>query len=189
MRLRRSDWYVRDVSLEIATELVRRFHYARGGANTATYLHGLFHNGTYLEHECKGVAWWLPPTAGAAKATYPVNPAGVLCLSRLVLAPDVPTNGASYLIGASMRAIDRSRWPCLLTYADEWRGHTGQIYRATNWTYCGMTKPEPTFVRRGRLVSRKAGPHTRTRTEMAEWGAECTGSFAKHKFVQILEPK
>ena len=183
--LRAKDWYVRSVSMDIAVELVRRFHYAHGGSNTATYLHGLFRKGAYLECDCRGIAWWLPPTGGAAKATYPENPAGVLALSRLVIVPEMPTNSASFLIGRSMRLIDRQRWPCLVTYADKWQGHNGHIYRAANWQYCGLTKPEPVFVRNGRMTSRKAGPKTRTRGEMEELGCECLGRYAKHKYVHI----
>ena len=183
--LHKSDWYVRAVSLELAQRLVRMYHYAKGGANTGTYVHGLFRQGAYLESDCRGVAWWMPPTMGAAKATYPENPNGVLCLSRVVIVPDMPTNSASFLVGRSMQMIDRERWPCLVTYADEWRGHTGGIYRATNWTYCGFTQPEPVFVLAGRMISRKAGPKTRTRADMAELGAECVGSFRKHKFIHV----
>lgn len=86
-----------------------------------------------------------------------------------------------------MRLIDRKRWPCLVTYADTWRGHTGAIYKATNWTEAGLTKPERTYVVGGRMVARKAGPNTRTHKEMLELGAVCVGSFAKHKFVHIAQ--
>ena len=41
-RLRRSEWTVRPVSLAVAQDMVERLHYSAGGANTATYAHGLF---------------------------------------------------------------------------------------------------------------------------------------------------
>lgn len=72
-----------------------------------------------------------------------------------------------------------------MTYADTWRGHTGKIYLADNWTYVGKTVPEATFIVNGRMTARKAGNHTRTRAEMKTIGAECVGSFAKHKFVKM----
>ena len=178
-KLRKKDWTVQTVPLKVAQELVKKHHYSGGGSNTATYRHGLFRIG---EETCLGVAWWVPPTKTAAKATYPQNWRGVLCLTRLVIHPDVPTNGASFLLGQSMKLIDRDRWPCLVTYADEMRGHTGQIYKATNWQYCGMTAKEPCFVKDGRIVARKAGPKTRTHQEMFDMGCELVGRFAKHKF-------
>lgn len=182
-RLRRIDWNVRAVSLDIARRLVTEYHYAHGASNTRTYLHGLFPRGAFWDEECQGVAWWIPPTKSAALATYPEDWQGVLCLSRLVIAPEVPRNAASFLLGRSMKLIDRKRWPCLVTYADEWQGHTGAIYKATNWLEMGLTNPEAAFIKDGRLIARKAGPHTRTRAEMEALGAELVGRFAKRKFV------
>jgi len=185
IRLRAKDWEVHTVSLEIATRLVELYHYSGGGSNTAVYRHGLFHKGAFFDGQCEGVAWWMPPTKSAALATYPDNWQGVLSLSRLVVAPDVPKNGASFLLGASMRLIDRERWPCLVTYADEWQGHTGAIYKATNWTYVGDTNPEAVYVLDGRMRARKAGPTTRTKAEMLAMGCELVGRFSKHKFIHI----
>ena len=182
VRLRRSEWEVRTVDLATAQALVRQHHYSGGGANTATYRHGLFRK---EDDQCLGVAWWIPPTKTAANATYPDDWRGVLALTRLAIAPEVPKNGASFLLGASMKMIDRIRWPCLVTYADEMQGHTGAIYRATNWEYCGMTAKEATWFKNGRMVARKAGPKTRTRDEMLALGCEMVGCFAKHKFRHI----
>ena len=186
-RLRKKDWTVRSVPLSIAIRLIQNHHYARRASNTATYLHGLFPRDAFWNEDCVGVAWWIPPTKSSAQKTYPDNWLGVLALSRLVLHPSVPKNGASFLVGSSMKLIDRRRWPCLVTYADEWQGHTGTIYRASNWVEVGRTKPEPTFVLNGRMVSRKAGPTTRTRTQMEQLGARMIGKFAKRKFVHIME--
>lgn len=174
-------WEVRTVPLAVARELVEAHHYAAGGSNTATYRHGLFMRGIDV---CFGVAWWIPPTKSAALATYPPNWRGVLNLSRLVVAPGVPKNAATFLLAASRRMIDREKWPCLVTYADEWRGHTGKIYELDNWTPAGRTKPEATYVLNGRMLARKAGPKTRTRADMEALGAVMVGRFSKRKFVR-----
>ena len=180
--LRGCNWLVETIPLKECQRLVEAFHYSGGGSNTATYRHGLVNRAT---GEIMGCAWWIPPTKSAALATYPDNWQGVLNLSRLALDPRVPRNGASFLLAASRKLIDRALWPALVTYADEWRGHTGAIYRADNWQYAGKTKPEATFVLNGRMIARKAGPRTRTRAEMAALGAVCVGSFAKHKYTRI----
>jgi len=186
-RLRKENWLVRDVPLCIAQEMVKYYHYTRGGSNTGTYVHGLFERDAFWHEECKGIAWWIPPTKSAALATYPDNWNGVLMLHRLVILPDVPKNACSFLLSRSMRLIDRAIWPCLVTYADEGQGHVGTIYKATNWDYMGMTAPEPVYVLNGRQISRKAGPTTRTRAEMFELGAEVAGTSSKHKFVHIQD--
>ncbi len=185
-RLRKADYEVRPVCLEFARRFVVAHHYARGGSNTATYLHGLFRCDEIFDEQCQGIAWWIPPTRSAAEATYPQNWRGVLCLSRLAIRPGVPSNACSFLLARSRRLIDRSAWPCLVTYADEWRGHTGQIYRADNWTYLGLTRPERIYRVGVRMLSRKAGGNTRTHAEMLALGAECVGSFAKHKFIRVM---
>lgn len=180
--LRAREWEVRTIPLADARKLVEEYHYARGGSNTATYRHGLFRVG---EDVCMGAAWWIPPTKSSALVTYPANWQGVLALSRLVIHPDAPKNAASFLLAQSRRMVDRSRFPALVTYADEWRGHTGAIYRADNWTYEGRTKPERTYQLEGVMVSRKRGPKTLKHAEMLALGAELVGAFAKHKFTHI----
>lgn len=182
-RLLKKDWFVRPLSIEVATRLVRDYHYAKGCSNTATYLHGLFRVGEFWDENCKGVAWWIPPTKSCALATYPENWKGVLSLSRLVIVPEIPKNAATFLLSKSVKLIDRSKWPRLVTYADSWRGHTGGIYKAAGWTYCGLTNAEATFTINGRMVARKAGGKTRTRSEMLALGAVFEGCHAKHKFI------
>lgn len=185
-RLRSSDWTVRDVEISVARRMVEKFHYAAGASNTATYLHGLFRAGDVFQEQCVGVAWWIPPTRSAAEATYPEDWRKVLSLSRLVICPDTPKNACTFLLARSRRLVDRKLWPCLVTYADEWRGHTGTIYKADNWQYLGLTKAERTYQIDGRMVSRKAGGKTRTHAEMLALGALMIGSFRKHKFVHLI---
>jgi hypothetical protein len=184
-RLRASEWAVRGVSMEVARRMVEEGHYARGASNTRTYLHGLFRVGAFFDEECQGVAWWIPPTRNAAEATWPANWKGVLALSRLVVLEGVPKNACSFLLSRSAKMIPVTEWPCLVTYADDWRGHTGGIYRACNWTYMGKTAPEEVFTIQGVMKARKAGRKTRTRGEMLELGAVTEGRHAKHKFVLI----
>lgn len=184
--LRRADWTVDTIPLADAVALVRELHYARGAANTATFRHGLFRREEWPTNPM-GAAIWIPPTKTAAQASWPSNWQGVLALSRLVVHPDVPTNGASFLLSRSVELVRRDpRWECLVTYADEWQGHTGAIYRACGWDYAGLTKPERVYVLDGAMVARKAGPRTRTHAEMLALGAECIGAYAKHKFVKVL---
>lgn len=184
--LRAAEFEVKPISIATARRLVTENHYARGGSNTATYVHGLYRSGGFMEPWVQGAAWWIPPTRSAAEATYPVNWQGVLSLSRLVCLPGLPVNAATFLLGRSMRLIDRHRWPCLVTYADTRKGHTGAIYRATGWTYCGLTAPEGTYEDvAGRQVARKAGGHTRTHADMITLGYRFIGRHAKHKFVHI----
>ena len=184
--LRKSDYEVRKVDLDVCQSMVKRFHYARGGSNTGTFCHGLFRRG---DETPLGIAWWIPPTKGAAKATFPEGDwQQVISLSRLVVHPDIPQNAATFMLGKSMKMIGRDgRYPCLVTYADTWQGHDGTIYRASNWEDKGLTKPEAVWVdSEGRMVARKAGPKTRRKHEMEELGYRMLGRFAKRKFRKVL---
>ena len=181
--LRRKDWTVRPVDIAVAERLVQRHHYAAGASNTAVYLPGLFPADSVWEHDCRGVAWWIPPTRSAAEARAGANWEGVLALSRLAVEPGMPGNAATYLMARSVGFVDRVRWPVLVTYADAWRGHTGAIYRATGWRDDGETNPEAVYTLNGRMVARKAGGRTRTHAEMLALGAVFEGRHAKRRFV------
>lgn len=189
--LRKADYIVAVASMEQCHELVKWEHYAHGGSNTATYRHGLFGRDNFMK--CLGIAWWIPPTKSSAIATYPEGDwRKVLSLSRLVINPSIPTNGASFLMGRSIREIKKEgKWDCLVTYADEWQGHTGAIYKATNWEYLGMTNPEGVWInpRTGAMVARKAGGNTRTVGDMKALGYEFKGRFRKHKYRMIIACK
>lgn len=178
---RRGDYKVHDVPLHEAALFISAHHYARGCSNTAVYLHGLYKSDLLV-----GCALWLPPTKVCAMTVHG-DWRRVLALSRLVIAPSEPQNAASFLIGASVQRIRRAgKWVALVTFADQSQGHTGAIYKATNWTYVGQTKPEARWEdATGRQVARKA-THSRTRTEMEKLGHRMTGRFSKHKFVMVL---
>lgn len=189
LQLRKRDWWIAGCDQDIARSFVEENHYAAGTSNTYTYLHGLYPVNWLWYSEFAGVAWWIPPTMTAAKAWHPDNPNGVLCLSRLCIAPGVPSNACSFLLSKSVMQIDRRRWPVLVTYADSWRGHTGTIYRAAGWEYCGETKPEPTYTLRGRMLARKRGDKTRTHAEMMALGCEYHGRHSKSRFRLVPPPE
>lgn len=187
--LRRADYFVDSAPMQACSELVGALHYAGGGPNTATFRHGLYRVDNFME--CLGIAWWLPPTRPAAEYAWPQNWLGVLTLSRLVIDPLVPQNGASFLLGQSVRLIRQDpRWQCLVTYADEAEGHTGAIYRAAGWEEYGRTSPEPRWIdAHGRMVARKAGPTTRTAAEMRALGCRIAGVSCKIRFRRALVPE
>lgn len=179
--LRSEDWLVRPIDPMIGRALIARYHYAGGASNTVTACHGLVERASGI---ARGVAWWIPPTRGAAAAHWS-DPEEVLSLSRLVILPGVPTNAATFLLTRSARLLP-VRWKCLVTYADTERGHTGGIYRAAGWEDRGLSVRTPVWVDgQGRRVANKAGPTTRRIGEMAELGYVFLGHFAKHRFRLI----
>jgi len=65
-------------------------------------------------------------------------------LARLYLLDGVPRNAESWLIGQGVRHIQKNRREVefLVSYADPSVGHSGTIYRASNWTPDGRTDEE-----------------------------------------------
>lgn len=183
--LRREEWRIVEVSQAEARGAVERWHYAQGCPNTSVARHGLFRADGF---ELMGVAMWLPPTPTAARSVAGESWKGVLSLTRLVVAPCVPTNGASFLLGGSMRSLDRERWPYLLTYADTALGHTGAIYRATNWRCVGETQAGDTWIGpNGEQRGRKRGGRNLSVAEMRAAGFERRPAMPKVKFVHVAD--
>ncbi len=97
-RLRKKDWRVESIPLSDSQALVRAFHYSGSCSLMAVYSHGLINEEDGLLY---GAALWLPPTNRAAQFVFPEGDwRRVLSLSRLAIVPDVPSNAASFLIGA-----------------------------------------------------------------------------------------
>lgn len=180
--LRKEDWRVEACSQVEAREFIERTHYTGASPNTAVARHALL---PADGDEIMGVALWLPPTRVAAESVNRENPRGVLALSRLCVAEGMPTNSASFLLGNSMKMIDRKLWSTLLTYADTREGHTGAIYRATNWTCLGEVQGRPawqhkvTRERRGK----KRGSRNISTEEMEVLGFERLAPVPKIKYV------
>ena len=186
-RLRKEDWEVRPCPLAEAQALVRLYHYARGGSNTAVYTHGLYRRG---EEALYGVVWWLPPTRVACESVDKERWKQVLSLTRMVVSPSCPKNACSFLLARSTSLIKKERrFVALVTYADESQGHTGGVYKAAGWKYIGRTGPYPRWLdSQGKQVAPKATKN-RTKAEMEALGHRLVGKFHKHKYVLILEPK
>lgn len=180
MSLRADDGWTFEVGTHWeAEQFCRVMHYSKSAPNTGT-VHALRRN-----WQTYGVALWIPPTKNAAITVAGDDWRSVLCLSRLVVAPEVPTNGASFLLGRSMKMLDRKRWPVLLTYADTRLGHTGAIYKATNWTSLGPVPAGDVWVHRetGEQRGRKRGQRTLLASEMVALGYERMPAAPKIKFV------
>lgn len=156
--LSRRDWLVERVPHGEAVAVIHQWHYSRSAPNTGQTF-GLYARADYPMAPLAGAALWLPPTRRAAEAVAGERWGGVLSLSRLAVSPELPRNAASFLLAASMRQLDRDRWPTLLTYADTRHGHTGAIYLATGWRLDARVNSGAYFVHgaTGKQVGRKRG--------------------------------
>lgn len=187
-RLIKSEWIVKPISISTARILIEKYHYAKSATNTGVYTFGLFKIGNdFFENQCLGCSWWLPPTKNAAIATFDGEWQKVLSLTRLVVAPNVPKNACSFLLSKSIKMIDKTKWHCLVTYADTCQNHSGTIYKANNWEYMGLTTASAVFQsNKGKIMGRKRGGKNLTIQELNDIGFNEIGKFQKHKFRMIL---
>jgi len=185
MKLRAAEYEVRPVPARAAREFVVAHHYSKGCSNTCVYSHGLFRRG---DDRLLGVAIWLPPTKVAAQSVNRDRWQKVLALTRLAIHPDVPSNAATFLMARSIRLIRQDgRFVSLVTYADDFMGHTGAIYRASNWTYVGHMKGSPRWEDAdGKQVAKKSTV-SRTDAQMRALGLRNVGVYGKHKFIMHLK--
>lgn len=57
-------------------------------------------------------------------------------LTRLWIKDGTPKNTESYLIGNTIRLLDKE---IIVSFADTEQGHLGTVYQATNFMYCGLS--------------------------------------------------
>ncbi len=170
--------------------LIRAYHYSKSCSKT-----GLSWTASDRYGNTVAAAVFLPPLPPSSKSVAQLAEQHgrvcvwqrVLSLHRLVVVPGQPQNVASMLVCKALRDLRKSnRWDAVVTYADTSAGHTGQVYRAMNAEYVGVTAAEPYWVdENGMRVSRKS-TKSRAFDEMHALGLKKQYSAGKHKFVWWL---
>lgn len=75
----------------------------------------------------------------------------VIELRKLVLIDDTPKNSESYFIGHTLRWLKKNTTiKKVVSFADPNFGHSGVIYRATNFDHVGMTSPGRVIIYNGK---------------------------------------
>lgn len=130
---------VRPIDYRTAMDIVIREHYLRRKA-PCSLAWGLF-----LGEALKGVICYGTPSSAPLRSGIagPENAKNVLELTRLWVADDVPRNGESFLIGRTVRRVDKE---IIVSYADTQQGHVGVVYQATNWIYTGLSARRTNWV-------------------------------------------
>lgn len=81
----------------------------------------------------------------------------VIELRRLCCVDDTPKNTESYFIGKMIRWLKyNTDIEIIVSYADQEYGHTGTIYKASNFEYLGHRKGSKVIIHNGRQYHDKA---------------------------------
>ena len=123
---------IKRIDYKTAMDTVVAYHYLHRKC-PCSFAFGLF-----LGEELKGVVVYGTPSSSSLRAGIAgiENANNVIELTRLWINDDVPKNGESFLIGNTLSLVDKE---IIVSYADTAEGHTGAIYRATNWLYTGLS--------------------------------------------------
>lgn len=79
------------------------------------------------------------------------DPSDIIELRRLVCVDDTPKNTESYFIGKTLRYLKKyTGLKIVVSYADQEYGHSGVIYKASNFKYCGFKKGSKVIVFKGK---------------------------------------
>ena len=137
-----TDFIVEEIPRKSVVKFIEKHHYSHNvNGVQSLYHYGLFTEGNFGLPKMIGAMMYAHPSMPATAAKYnPINPDKCLELRRLVCIDDTPKNTESYFIGQSFKLLKRDTdMEVIVSFADQHHGHTGVIYKATNFDYLGET--------------------------------------------------
>ena len=141
-----TDFIVEEIIRKPAAEFVEKHHYSHSTNGVQSIIHyGLFEpdkdNSRFGVPKMIGAAMYAwPSMPDTGKKYNPINPRKCLELRRFVCIDDTPKNTESYFLGQTFKMLKRDKdFEVIVSFADEHHGHTGVIYKATNFEYWGKT--------------------------------------------------
>ena len=137
-----TDFTVEEILRKPAAKFIEKHHYSHSTNGVQSIIHyGLYREGNFGIPKMIGAMMYAYPSMPATAAKYnPINPEKCLELRRLVCIDDTPKNTESYFIGQTFKLLKRDTdMEVIVSFADQHHGHTGVIYKATNFDYLGET--------------------------------------------------
>lgn len=115
-----------------AMEIIVKNHYLHRRC-PASFCFGLFYKKEIVGVITYGTPSSAPLRKGICGEEESMN---VIELTRLWIRDDIPTNGESFLIGNTIRKVNKE---IVVSFADTDKDHLGIIYQASNWIYTGLS--------------------------------------------------
>tara|TARA_R110002020_G_scaffold128531_2_gene288067 strand:+ start:3272 stop:3895 length:624 start_codon:yes stop_codon:yes gene_type:complete len=137
-----TDFTVEEIPRKSIVSFIEKHHYSHNVNGVQSLYHfGLYREGNFGLPTMIGAMMYAHPSMPATAAKYnPINPDKCLELRRLVCIDDTPKNTESYFIGQTFRWLkNNTDMEVVVSFADQHHGHTGVIYKATNFDYLGKT--------------------------------------------------
>jgi len=171
----------------VAGKQVREHHYTHSVPSGKT---------NFLRYESAIISYSIPANPNAKSFFLGNDIEGeVWELSRLWAPDEHKHNLLTQAISRSLtvlKKIEPSVVACI-AYADPNVGHTGGVYRAASWIYCGQSEEGRYYEdKNGQVVSRRkfhSGDHHLTKEEILKRGYTETSRAGKHRFAKGMTKK
>lgn len=128
------DFRIEQIDYRQAMDIVIANHYLHRKASCSVAF-GLFHKDDW--QPVGVIVYGINASSTLLKGICGPEEAGnVYELTRLWIDDSVPRNGESFLIGNTIRKLDKD---IIVSFADASYGHRGVVYQATNFIYTGLS--------------------------------------------------
>lgn len=140
----KENYYIKEIDYKKAMDIIIKNHYLHRTA-PCSFSFGLFENTT---SELKGVVIYGTPSSAPLRKGICGNDEkdNVIELTRLWVDDSVPRNGESFLIGNTIKRVNKE---IIVSFAEIDQGHIGYVYQATNWIYTGLSAKRSNWVIEG----------------------------------------
>ena len=136
------DFTVEEVLRRSIAPFIEKYHYSQNvNGVQSTNCFGLYKEGNFgLPTMIGAMMYAWPSMPATAKKYNPDDPLRIYELRRLVCIDDTPTNTESYFIGQTLKWLKKNTdIQVIVSFADPHHGHSGVIYKASNFIYKGET--------------------------------------------------
>lgn len=178
------------IDCETAKNYIIKNHYSHGCHNAPSPCYGLFDNDKLI-----GVLMFATPCSENVRASVfgEEYKDWVIELHRLHILDVTPKNTESWFISRCLKLLrqDRPQTKAVISFADSTQGHSGIIYQATHFFYCGKTGKATFYLDQdGRLRHPHQNGVNITRKMALEKGWQPVTRFSKNRYLYIYrKPK
>ena len=189
----KSDYTIDRVTKSEAAELLLRFHYLKDISKSfkSGYNYGLYKKNDFsplniggIQGVCIFTGLPVPEIAKGAFGLERHEQQGLFELSRLCIHPDTQEreyNITSWFVSKTIKRLRKeTEVKAIISYADSDR-HSGTIYRACNFMYCGLSDAKKDFY------YADGTKHSRGKIKGAE--GEWKERSRKHRYVMVFDKK
>ena len=182
---------VKPISRGQCAPFILEIHYAKRWPSIS-YAFGLFDRDELIGIVTYGTPPSAPLRRGIAGDKYKAD---ILELNRLCLKYN-RHNEASRLIGGSLKQLPRGR--IVISFADTSQGHTGAVYQAANFMYCGLSAKRTDWKIKGKehlhgqtVADEFRGVKNRAEAMRAKYGDDfyLAPRPRKHRYIYIVGSK